>query len=258
MRIGFIFVAGETSGTFFARQVSARKAMVSPGTEVCIFPLGGPGDAIETELDEALATPFILARVREAAQAGCDAIIIDCALDPALAAASTLVDVPVIGPGRSALSLAAALGDRIALLLHDAVALPAFRRRLAMYGFSERVVSVRALGLQILRMGVDRAVEQVVETTARVAVDEEGAEVVILGCTGLAPVAERVRSRLPVPLIEPVAAAVRVAESMLAAGGIPGERERRPSPWLPVLDWPELCSGSGRAEEESTGDKKVD
>jgi allantoin racemase len=240
MRIGLIFVAGESTEPFFSRQVEARERLASSGTQLSVFPLNGPSQTLESEIDEAFAAPFILARVREAAESGCEAIIIDCALDPALAAASALVDVPVVGAGRSALALGSVLGDRIALVIHDAVALPAFRHRIAAYGFADRVVSVRPLNVGILQMGIEGAVEEALEAACRRAVEEDGADVVVLGCTGLAPVAERVRPRLPVPLVEPAHAAIRIAEAV--AGQRRGLRPwtRPASLWLEVLDWPVL------------------
>jgi allantoin racemase len=240
MRIGLIFVTGESSEPFFSRQVEARERLASSGTQLVVFPLNGPSQTLECEIDEVLAAPFILARVREAAESGCEAIVIDCALDPALAAASALVNVPVIGPGRSALALGSMLGDRIALLIHDAVALPAFRHRITAYGFTDRVISIRPLGVEILQMGVDRAVEEALEAACRRAMEEDGADVIVLGCTGLAPVAESVRSRLPVPLVEPAHAAIRIAEAVAGQRRTSGSWTRPVSLWLEVLGWPEL------------------
>ena len=191
---------------------------------------------MENELDEALAAPYVLAATRRAVSDGCDAIVIDCALDPALAAAREAVSVPVLGAGEAAFLLARSLGERAVLLAHAQCIVPAFRRRIRTYGLTDHVAAIRVLGTPILDMGLSEAVEEALRAACRTAINEDRADVIILGCTGLAPIADRVRCELSVPLVEPAGAALRLAEAMEHLGPARTNASEWRTSWIDVLD----------------------
>ncbi len=180
--------------------------------------------SIESEYDEALALPGLLERVQEAQFAGVDAIIINCASDPGLDAARELSSIPVIGVAQAAFSLATVLAQKfsvIAILERD---IPDLDRMFRIYGVLDRVASVRPIHIPVLALFGDH--EAAVEATTRAAmeaVQEDGAEAVTVDCTGLSHVLAETRRRLQdqgvdVPLIDPIQAAVALAESLVAMG----------------------------------------
>jgi allantoin racemase len=78
-----------------------------------------------------------------------------------------------------------------------------------------------AVGVEIpvldLEKNSEKTVDEIVSAANR-AIEHDGAEVIILGCTGMAPLAQAVRERLSVPLIEPAAVTLKMAEMLVKLG----------------------------------------
>lgn len=237
MKLGLIFVSDESTGGFFSQQERARIRCTSPGTEFIILPIHGPAQTLETELEEALAAPYVLARVEDAVRTGCDAVVVDCALDPGVAAAREMVSVPVIGAGEAALVFASAVGQRIALIAHAECIVSAFRRRILTYGLADRVSSIQVLDENILDVGREGQAENALRSICDAIVVADEADVIVMGCTGFAPAVERVRGDVRLPLIEPALAAIQMAEAQVRLGmGSSRAVHKRRTPWLRALD----------------------
>lgn len=214
-----------------------------PGTRVTVASLEWGTASIECARDEALAIPNILGRVVEAADAGADAVIIDCMADPGLDAARELVRIPVIGAAQSSMHLASILGHRFSVLAIWEADIPAFEHQAARCGLSSRLASVRAFNIPVL------ALEDDPEATLRVLVDlgeravaEDGAHVLIPGCTGLAGLAPTIRAGLAergcsVPVLDPPSVALKLAESLVDLGLAHSERTYL-SPPSKEIRWP--------------------
>jgi allantoin racemase len=181
----------------------------------------GPA-SIESEYEEALAAPDTICKAVEAEADGSDAVIIDCMLDPGLPAVREKVAIPVIGPGLTSMHFAAMLGDRFSVVTIVTRLAPALRRRARAYGLSDRLASVRAIDLPVLELERDQqaAVPLLLEQ-ATLALEQDGADVVVLGCTGMAGLAKAVHKGLgdqghpEVPVIDPGLAALKQAEVMV-------------------------------------------
>lgn len=65
---------------------------------------------------------------------------------------------------------------------------------------------------------------QRIRASCQRAVEEDGAEFIILGCTCMSPIAARIAAQCAVPVINPFATAVKLAETMLKLGVAPGPR----------------------------------
>jgi len=96
---------------------------------------------------------------------------------------------------------------------------PLIEDRLKLSGLYERCASVRASGLAVLELEADpqRAVQAIVEQAER-AVRDDKAEVICLGCGGMAGLDEQIRQRTGVPVVDGVSAAVTIAESLVRMG----------------------------------------
>lgn len=199
----------------------AYGALARPGTRVTAVAIEQGPPSIETRYDEALAVPGILRRVRQAEQAGAAAVVIDCMADPGLEPARELVSIPVIGPAQAAFHLAAMLAYRFSVITVLEATIPQVRQQIAGYGLAERAASVRSVNIPVLEMEKEEArlVEALIEQSFR-AVTEDGAHIIIPGCTGMIGLAGRVQQGLAergclVPVIEPPWAAVKLAESLV-------------------------------------------
>lgn len=208
-----------------------------PGTEIDWVTLDEGPVSLEDPRDEAAAVPGVLIRVAESAagDAGFGGIAINCFLDPGLSAAREMVDIPVAAAGESALVFASLLARRFAILSVARHLGPRHARYAKVLGFAERLASVRDIGIRPVDLDADPALT--VEAAAGVAeraVREDGAEAIILGCTGMARLARGVEERLGeavglgdpgsdargagVPVIEPSAAALKLLETLIDLG----------------------------------------
>lgn len=180
-----------------------------------VNPLGVP-PAIESSLDEAACIPPMLELVKRAPAQGYDAVVIACFSDPGLDAAREAVDIPVVGIQESALHLAAQLGHQFSVLTTLKHRKPLRERAALIAGLDRRLASCRPLDLPVLETVEDRDhVMQRIVSVGRQAIDEDGAEVLVLGCAGLGDLAERAGRELGVPIVDPNMAAVKLCETLV-------------------------------------------
>ncbi|NNC76918.1 MAG: Asp/Glu racemase, partial [Woeseiaceae bacterium] len=140
-----------------------------------------------------------------------DAIVIACYSDPGLAQCREQFDVPVFGMQDSALR-AAARGDRRfgVLALSD----ESIVRHLAYIdalGLRELLATELPLNISVAQSAGDPQTLDKVVATGRRLVEEFGAEVIVLGCAGMAALQAPAEQALSVPVIEPARAAVTEA-----------------------------------------------
>jgi allantoin racemase len=208
------------STTDWARRLTADyvSALSLPGTEIEVASIEAGPTSIETFCDEAHAAPEVVKVIRQRSQ-GADAIVVNCFADPGVRAAREIVNVPVIGAGEAAYALATLLADRFGVvsLLTNGVASTLLQVR--SLGLQERLAGVAAIDVPVLEMESDAeaTVGQALEAAKKL-ISEHGAEAVVLGCTGMARLAEALAARLPVPVVEPCAAALQVARSLVDLG----------------------------------------
>ena len=190
-----------------------------PDTEIAVVNPPGAPPAIESALDEVRCVPPTLDLVSTARADGFDAIVIACFSDPGLDAAREATTLPVVGIQEAAMHLAAQLGHRFSVLTTLAHRAPVRERAALLHGLDRRLASCIPLNLPVLETVVDRerVVERVV-TAGRQAIERDGAEVLVLGCAGLGDLAPRVQAMLGVPVVDPNAAALKLAETLVALG----------------------------------------
>lgn len=213
MRIRVIFIGHENSA-FIAEQKKYRESLVSAGTRIEITSIKEGPETVEQNLDEVLASPAILNEVREAEKEGVNAVIVDCALDPVLAALRESVRIPVVGAGQAAFVLAITLGERFSILAPLNSLIPAYRRRIREYGLEQHLASIRSISIEILDLLCQEAQEAFVRE-GKLAIEKDEADVLVLGCTGMSPIIPAIRERLDVPVIDPAAAAISLAETLI-------------------------------------------
>ena len=191
-------------------------AVARPDVQVDVVNPPGAPPAIESALDEAACVPPMLQLVREASDRGYDAVVIACFSDPGLDAAREATDLPVVGIQDAAMHLAAQIGYRFSVLTTLAHRAPLRERAALLAGLDRRLASCRPLDLPVLETVVNR--EQVVQKIVRIgrqAIEEDGAEVLVLGCAGLGDLALRASQELGVPVIDPNAAALKLCETLV-------------------------------------------
>jgi allantoin racemase len=185
--------------------------------------------AVEDETDVVACLPGVLAVGRDLAQEGYDAIVINCMCDPALDELRDTVTLPVFGPAQTSMHVAAALGARFSLLDVASGGRELVETQVERYGVRSSYVSHRFIDVPVLELLQDplRTVNAL-EVQALAAVDE-GADAVLLGCTGLAELVHRLREKLSTHagsprVIEPLRTTLAVARTLLETGAFQAER----------------------------------
>jgi Asp/Glu/hydantoin racemase len=210
------------------RSEAQRSASTGTQVEVLTAPFGMA--YIETRF-EALVGAYATAQLAAEHCGNHDAVVVAAFGDPGLAGLRELLPVPVTGMTEAALASAHLLGHRFSIIAISQRIQAWYREVVEGYGFGPRLASIRALDRPISAIGgVQQEHAQALQDLAERAVDEDGAEVIVLAGAPLAGLARSLQGRLPVPVVDGVSSAMRHAETLVALQ--PG-RARRGSFALP-------------------------
>jgi allantoin racemase len=210
------------------------RAAAAGRAEISVACLPNGTATIESDLDIALSQPETIQLARQAELDGMDACVLACFSDPGLHGAREIVSIPVIGEGEAALHAASLLAGRFTVITTWDQCVPRIRRLVGRAGFAGRLASVRATGVGVMALSNDCVDRMIAEAVG--AVRDDGAEAIVLGCTGTREnlpreIRRAVREavRAPVPIIDPVEAAFAFA-SMCVATGLRHSRVAYPEP----------------------------
>jgi allantoin racemase len=188
----------------------------SPGTEIDVMTAQFGVAYIETRF-EALIGAYATAQLAAEHHAKYDAIVVAAFGDPGLTALREVMPIPVTGLTEAALASAHLLGHRISIIAISQRIQAWYREVVDAYGFTSRLASIRALDRPLASIGgVQGEHAQALKALAERAVDEDGAEVIVLAGAPLAGLARSLKGQLPVPVVDGVSSAVRHAESLVA------------------------------------------
>ncbi len=214
-----LVVNPNTTASMTAKIGEAARSVAAAGTDiVAVNPQRGPV-SIEGYYDEVFSVPGLLEEIAKGEAAGCRGSIIACFDDTGLDAARTLAQGPVVGICEAAMHLSALLGGSFSVvttLKRSAPAIEALARR---YGMSHHCRGVRAAEVPVLALeDPDSDASARIRAEIAAAIAEDGAECVILGCAGMADLAHSLTAEFGLPVIDGVAAAVKLVESVVSLG----------------------------------------
>lgn len=212
-----LLINPNTSEGFTAVARKAAGDWASPDTQVdAVCSPCGP-QTLEGYFDEVISSMGVL-EVIQREKANYDAFIIACFSNHfSIAAARQLTDKPVVGIFEPPLVLAKQLGHQFSIVTSSPRWKPILEKDLRAVGLESSCAGVRPIGLEVeaLEQLSDAELEEHLLRQSQAALREDGAEVIVLGCCGLAGLAERLQAKLGVPVVDPVASAVKVAESLV-------------------------------------------
>jgi allantoin racemase len=194
----------------------------------------GPGIAFDFEsvrvaprnyvsaADMALAEIGVLEAGLAAERRGYDAVCIDTMSDSGLAALRSELAIPVIGPGRASMLTAMMLGNRFSIVAMWPHWRHLYDKHLKELGFERHCASIRSIDVapdnQALLGGKEDEIFPLLEVCARRCIDEDGAEVILLGSTTMHQAHGYLAARLEVPVINPGPLTYKLAEAVLGLG----------------------------------------
>jgi allantoin racemase len=227
-----------TSSMTEAIAASARAA-AGPDTEIVPLTPAIGADSVEGNFESYLAAVAVMDAVTRYT-GPFDAVVQAGFGEHGREGLQELLEVPVVDITEAAGHLACLLGHRYSVVTTLDRAVPLIEDRLKLAGLDSRCASVRSSGLTVLQLEHDA--ELTVKTIVReaeLAVREDKAEVICLGCGGMAGLDEAVRAQTGVPVVDGVTAAVKLAESLVALG-LSTSKVRTYAPPRPkrITGWP--------------------
>ena len=208
----------------------ARRA-ASPGTELTLRTAPFGVAYIETQL-EALIGAYASLIVISETLGKHDAVVIAAFGDPGLPGLREALDRPVVGLTEAALASAGQIARRFSIIAISQRISAWYRESVEGYGFGARLASIRALDRPLRDIGgVQDEHAARLKALCKAAVEEDGAEALILAGAPLAGLARRIAGDVPVPLVDPIAAAVKQAEAARRPAFTPPPR--KPNAGLP-------------------------
>jgi allantoin racemase len=213
---GRILVVNPNSNERVTKDIdSAVDALRIPGGAAidCVTLAEGPlGIETQVHVDTVVAPLLRLAKRESNASS---AVVIACFSDPGLYSLREALDIPVFGIAESGFSVALTKGERFGVISILARSIPRHRRYVASLGLGARLAGDRAIDMGVgdLAHG-DRVLERMAEVGGQLK-REDGADVLVLGCAGMARHRRTLQDRLGLPVVDPVQAAVGLAQLTL-------------------------------------------
>lgn len=208
-------------------------SFVPPNSEIGNFAPRHGTHSVESHVDEAYNAPFILEQVVKANKDGYDVIVIDCACDPIIVAAREISKIPVVGPRNAALHLALTLGTKFGIVTVQGNSL----KRCMEAGVRKEGLEAFCSGVRYLKMPVldisknPKKAQEELQQLCKISIEEDGADVIVLGCTGLSHEIdlEPIMLKLGIPILDPWVVAVKTA-FMFAESGLTHSKVAYPFP----------------------------
>lgn len=219
-----------TTASMTAKIAAAARVVAAAGTtiEAC-NPPDGPV-SIEGYVDEVYSVPGLLGEMRrllgeptpqkpdaEAPQA----FVLACFDDTGLDAARCLTSAPVIGIGEAAFHAASLVAQKFGVVTTLERSVGAIEHNLLRYGLAVRCTRVRAsevpvLDLEDAESAQGRAARAQIDAAIAKCLQDDGAQAIVLGCAGMADLAASLSRQHGVPVVDGVAAAVKLAEALVS------------------------------------------
>ncbi|MEQ1612870.1 MAG: aspartate/glutamate racemase family protein [Hyphomicrobiaceae bacterium] len=198
------------------RLAATAQKVVSPGTTLVPVTATRGVPYIATRAEAQIGGAIALETLAEHHDK-VDAAIIAAFGDPGLMGARELFDIPVVGMGEAAMLTACMLGRRFAIVTFAMALAPWYQESVDILNLTQRCAGIRMLDgtFSSITDVQDEKEDLLVELSLRT-IAETDADVIIFGGAPLAGLAEKVRDRIPVPVVDQVQAAVKQAETLVA------------------------------------------
>lgn len=179
-----------------------------PQIECVTLAEGPPGINSQQDGDGIIAPMLKLMRGREN---DCDAFVIACYSDPGIDSMREATPKPVLGIAESGILTALTLGQRFGVIALSAKGVARQLRKIATFGVTQRLARILPLGMAAAdTLDESKTFERMV-ANGKALRDVHGADVVVMGCAGMASYRKPLQDALGIPVVEPTQAAVGMA-----------------------------------------------
>jgi allantoin racemase len=187
------------------------------GPEIACLTLdeGPPGVESQTDADGVIQ---LLCRMIRDLEADAAAFVIACFSDPGLFSAREATAKPVLGIAECGILTALTLGHRFGVISILASSVPRHLRYIGAMGLTQRLAGDLPIGLGVTELGDERAtLTRMIDVGGRLR-DDHGADVLVMGCAGMARYRSDLEEAVQIPVVEPTQAAVTMALGRIRLG----------------------------------------
>ncbi|GAA5010407.1 allantoin racemase [Acinetobacter puyangensis] len=193
--------------------------VAAAGTEIIAVSPEQGVPSIEGHYDEAISAIGVLNLVQQGREQGVDGHVIACFGDPALHAAREVADAPVIGIAEAAFHMATLVATKFSIVTTLSRTKIIAEHLLHQYGFVHKCAQIRCIDLPVLDLEHnEQETYQKLLENCLAAKQQDGIGAIVLGCGGMAKLAERVAAEIDIPVIDGVTAAVKLIEALHGLG----------------------------------------
>jgi len=218
--VNILLINPNTSEEFTNRIQKIANDFALPTTNpVAVNPNTGP-KSIESIYDELLSSLGTL-DVAIANLDKFDAFVIACYSDhPTIYALREITEKPVLGIAEASMYIACMVGYKFSIVTTNEEWEPLLWDAVRRYGLAERCASVRSTRMPVLALESASPEEtyQMILKTAQLAIVEDDAEVICLGCAGMAGLDKRLQEELGIPVLDGVVGALKLLEGLVGYG----------------------------------------
>jgi Asp/Glu/hydantoin racemase len=186
-----------------------------PAIECATLAEGPPGIETQEHVERVVAP---LMRVIAAREKDCSAFVIACFSDPGLHALRELTCRPVLGICECGVLSALTLGQKFGVIAILRRSLARHARYIGAMGLTDRLAAELPVDLPVTELADEkRTFARMVEVGERLR-DDHRADVVVMGCAGMARYREPLERAIGLPVVEPTQAAVAMAIGRVRLG----------------------------------------
>ena len=160
-----------------------------------------------SQADMVLGDIGVLEAGLSAEKEGFSAVCVDTMSDSGVSALRSVLSIPVVGPGRTSMLTALSLGNKFSIVTMWQKWKHFYMKTLTELGVENALASVRAIDVapdnQALLSGKEEEIFPMLESAALQAIEEDGAEIIVLGSTTMHQSHSYLSKKLNVPIINP-------------------------------------------------------
>ncbi len=204
------------------RAAQIPREVLGPDTKVECVPVRNSGLSGEGYYEALLFDTYVAEAGLRSEEEGYDAVVMDTVSDSGLYALRSRLSIPVIGPGLVSYTVATMLGKKFSIITMWDKWRYIYEKNLDTYHLWERCASIRSVGVQpdveSLFEGKEDEMFTKIAAEAQKAVDEDGADCILLGSTTMHQAAAYLSDHLEAVVINPGPVAIKITEALVELG----------------------------------------
>jgi Asp/Glu/hydantoin racemase len=169
---------------------------------------GPPGIETQQHVDSVVSPLLKLVREKERDYA---AFVIACYSDPGLHSVREATKKPVLGISECGILTALTLGHRFGVIAILQKSIPRHLRYVGAMGVSDRLAAELPVGIPVVELSDEQKTFKRMVEVGKMLRQEHGADVVVMGCAGMARYRKPLQDAIGIPVVEPTQAAVGMA-----------------------------------------------